>query len=717
MADIKDKVILLHSSDKTVEQAKLNVNLTGDAFNEGELAIITKSGDEALLIKNSEGKIIDFRNKDIFVVNNYDWGIYSDGTNSLATTNGLNNAFKYANACGYRRVLLEKGTYLVTQNLNGIHNNHYNDSLVLQSNTEYDLNGSIIVQEGHDKQLACTMLLYKLDNVTIKNGIIRGDRDIHDYTPIGTHENVFGINIVGGKNIKLCDLNITKCTGDCIIVAGTSNFEGFDPNQGAKNVTIEKCELSHSRRQGISIVNAFNCIVDTCYIHDIGLVEENGTPPNSGIDIEPWNETFVAEIVLDTIIRNCRFENNRRHLIIAGPYIHNTLIEGCSFESKELETAPIYNDDLPNAINDTPRSPDFTHTTQNKFPVDIYWKNVNTVVRGCNFKNCNTINCAIIENCTYTGTYNAIYSQLTEIKPIVKNCRFYNNTLFSGQSNLTISESQIENVYKSNSGINIDNCIIGNILSGEGFKSINNSIINNSSKTISGSLSNSTITFSNRNGDIYVYLNTYYDNCNITLKDFPLSSFNKILNITNSFITIDYAGTAIINDNGNILLDNNVIKINHSNGTYSSKYVQSNHLISVNNTILNDIERTKKVPTFGYDGVIRNNTYIGKNLINENTQNTNFGTTNQKPSLSEEDTGFQYYDITINKPVWWNGIEWINGEGNSSDLINRGPTSQRPTNAPEGFRYFDTDLEQEIIWDGTQWLNTDGTLVNKVVII
>lgn len=85
------------------------------------------------------------------------------------------------------------------------------------------------------------------------------------------------------------------------------------------------------------------------------------------------------------------------------------------------------------------------------------------------------------------------------------------------------------------------------------------------------------------------------------------------------------------------------------------------------------------------------------------------------PTYTE--VGDFYFNTTINKPVWWDGTEWIDGIGTTVGTSTYGPTASRPTNVPEGFVYFDTDLECQIVWDGTQWINTDGTLVSKVIII
>ena len=45
----------------------------------------------------------------------------------------------------------------------------------------------------------------------------------------------------------------------------------------------------------------------------------------------------------------------------------------------------------------------------------------------------------------------------------------------------------------------------------------------------------------------------------------------------------------------------------------------------------------------------------------QSNQNANFrkwGTTAQRPSLGVDDVGFEYYDTTLQTPVWWNGSVW-----------------------------------------------------------
>ena len=49
------------------------------------------------------------------------------------------------------------------------------------------------------------------------------------------------------------------------------------------------------------------------------------------------------------------------------------------------------------------------------------------------------------------------------------------------------------------------------------------------------------------------------------------------------------------------------------------------------------------------------NDYIHKSGTSENRPD---GNTISIPS------GFEYFDITIGKPIWWNGANWIDANGN-----------------------------------------------------
>ena len=46
---------------------------------------------------------------------------------------------------------------------------------------------------------------------------------------------------------------------------------------------------------------------------------------------------------------------------------------------------------------------------------------------------------------------------------------------------------------------------------------------------------------------------------------------------------------------------------------------------------------------------------------------TFFQNTNQRPSLTPEYSSFQYFDTTLNKPIWWTGTKWVDSIGIDAD--------------------------------------------------
>lgn len=43
--------------------------------------------------------------------------------------------------------------------------------------------------------------------------------------------------------------------------------------------------------------------------------------------------------------------------------------------------------------------------------------------------------------------------------------------------------------------------------------------------------------------------------------------------------------------------------------------------------------------------------------------NTIFGTENSRPIFTSKDKGIQYFDTTLNKPIWWTGTKWVDSTG------------------------------------------------------
>lgn len=77
-----------------------------------------------------------------------------------------------------------------------------------------------------------------------------------------------------------------------------------------------------------------------------------------------------------------------------------------------------------------------------------------------------------------------------------------------------------------------------------------------------------------------------------------------------------------------------------------------------------------------FDGTVINEYYIGTSIEDdefkrsENWKDTSsesavstHGTTQQRPTTTYIDVGFQYFDTTLNKPIWWTGMNWVDSTG------------------------------------------------------
>jgi len=73
--------------------------------------------------------------------------------------------------------------------------------------------------------------------------------------------------------------------------------------------------------------------------------------------------------------------------------------------------------------------------------------------------------------------------------------------------------------------------------------------------------------------------------------------------------------------------------------------------------------------------------------------------------------GAQYFDISNNRPLWWDGEGWVNHNGLSIDEARIGVSNLRPANAKDGFQYFDTTINKPIWKIGGIWVDATGTQV------
>lgn len=193
--------------------------------------------------------------------------------------------------------------------------------LTIGDNTELIIDGNILLESN--VLSSCDIIKVTGRNVLIHgNGSITGDRSKHNGKE---GEWGMGIRLHNATNVKIKDMTISNCWGDCIYIGGKS-----------ENIIINNCVLRDSRRQGISITQANGVTISDCRIANI-----SGTMPQYAIDIEP-NERCVVDNVLikNVIVKDC--EGGFRALIGKKTYdnarIGKVDISGCQIMAKSRHT-------------------------------------------------------------------------------------------------------------------------------------------------------------------------------------------------------------------------------------------------------------------------------------------------------------------------------------------------------------------------------------------
>lgn len=86
------------------------------------------------------------------------------------------------------------------------------------------------------------------------------------------------------------------------------------------------------------------------------------------------------------------------------------------------------------------------------------------------------------------------------------------------------------------------------------------------------------------------------------------------------------------------------------------------------------------------------------------------------PTLNNDYIGAVMYCSDIDNPnkfIFWNGSKWTDVNGSDITISYKGSTENRPTlnNTYTGFQYFDTAINKPIWWTGTKWVDATGATV------
>ena len=550
---------------------------------------------------------------------------------------------------------------------------------LLNSNTNLHLNDCAIKTIPFKWTHKNIILIKDANNINIYGGKLIGDADTHDYdeTISDTHEFSHGIKIkTNSKNITINNTIIEKFTGDGIdlIESGENAID---------NIQITNVVCDANNRQGISIESGKNIhIKDSKFINTSSIHE---TLPSCGIDIEPW----IKNVHIENIhIENCDFYNNKKGILIE-PNLHeddkinfknNIVIRNCTIENQIV----LY------AINEV--SIVNTLTNENIYVKITDAKNVH--IDNMNMKD--------IE----------LHDSINGLN--VKNLIIYNRLLVSQQKNVNnvkIENCFIESVYlDSVNNIHITNSEINN------FEQHLNTVVTAENNIIKhlNRLTGGNITLLNNKIDYYNRDSTQFGG---VIKNNIITIREQGLNLLSSIVE----NNILIKDDNNItLLNEYAVKNHETQGVFEYRYnkIQGFKYLIYNNIIpktckvlsleplilCNDIENIQ--PLSGCIALIQNNLRYYLNGIWYNVLLIS------KEEPSSKYKGQYHFNSVVNLPTFWDGTKWVNSSGNAA-YLNKGDTQQRPTltNADDGFEYYDTILKKKILWNGIAWVNMDGTVL------
>ena len=211
------------------------------------------------------------------------WNIEHINTNmfrDLTAVNSLKNVVALTSPYVNNVLTIMPGTYWVAAK------NGDRKVLAIPSNTEVVMNGEVIMEPN--RFAVYDVFTIEGNNIFIHGtGTVRGDK----FTHLGDkYEWGMGISILKCHNVRVYDLRIEQCWGDCIYI-----------DEYSTNIHINNCILDNGRRQGISVISGDEILIENCYISNVF-----GIAPQYAIDVEPDKGKSIGSVVIRNVtVNNC----------------------------------------------------------------------------------------------------------------------------------------------------------------------------------------------------------------------------------------------------------------------------------------------------------------------------------------------------------------------------------------------------------------------------
>lgn len=599
---------------------------------------------------NEHGDIIDLDNR---VTQNTaqlsEIMINVKGIGFLARGDGVTDdtlAIQTAINTGAGTILIPDGTYMIDgQYLN---NADGFGGLSLKSNQKLILSKNAILKAiTNSNDVYSIIRIDGVTNVIVEGGTIQGDKYSHTGT---TGEWGMGILVRGSKYVTIKDTIAKECWGDGIDLGALSGV-------ASEYITLDNVICDNNRRQGLTIAKAYHIIATKSTFSNT-----SGTAPQAGIDIEPNSgDGSVYDIKIDKChifgnagmgveshycydinVSNSDIHNNNGGIYALGDSSRKAIINSYNntFGSNNSHLIPrdyciikSENDKFHDVLEDGNGSILFD-TTPNSRRIEILNANFERVSLGhCLFWNTSeSITEIIMDGCTLKIHGSAPYENY------YGNFKSFANNKYILESDY-VNTNALSNslaLYFRNSTM-IENC-----------KFFNNTSISMKVGGATGVLAVKNCLFT-----------TYFK---YDTKD-GLSTISEFYqgNILDSYDTTKLpdsfsVGESVSVVNGDTTLPSTLKQgilrtIKPSNSTGYRKFIIQ-YFYPANSDIA-----TLKDTYFRKGNVVTGtNTNDWSSWIRLNAIRT--GTTAQRPTLTNSDVGYQYFDTTLDKPIWWNGTIW-----------------------------------------------------------
>lgn len=126
----------------------------------------------------------------------------------------------------------------------------------------------------------------------------------------------------GAKNVYIENMYLSNASGDGFYI---DQYDGDETNTPSSFIELKNTICDSNARNGLSLVSGHDILIDNCV-----LKNTSGTPPHSGLDIEP---ELRSNDMQNITIRNCSFIANRQQgIMISISKLQATLgvvVENC----------------------------------------------------------------------------------------------------------------------------------------------------------------------------------------------------------------------------------------------------------------------------------------------------------------------------------------------------------------------------------------------------